>query len=206
MDDTARQFLQIAQRELDRVVHITTQTLRFYRQSTRPVETDVHELFETVIALYEARLRSNSITVDRRFGDIPPLVVFDGEVRQVLANLVANAIDAMLPRENGAVLCTRITRNWATGQEGIAITVADTGSGMDPQTSRRAFEPFFSTKDNTGTGLGLWVSLEILQKHQGNIRLRTRTGENSGSVFRIFLPFHAAHEQLNQPEVLQVSA
>jgi signal transduction histidine kinase len=160
-----------------------------------------------VIALYEARLRSNSITVDRRFGAVPPLLIFDGEVRQVLANLVANAIDAMLPRQSGRlVLCTRIARNWATGQQGIAITVADTGSGMDPQTSRRAFEPFFSTKDSTGTGLGLWISLEILQKHQGNIRLRTRTGENSGSVFRIFLPFQAVSMQSNQPEMLQVSA
>lgn len=207
MDDTGRQFLEIAQRELDRVVHITTQTLRFYRQSTRPVETDVHELFETVIALYEARIRSNSITVVRRFGEIPPVVVFDGEVRQVLANLVGNAIDAMLPQQSGRlVLGTRMARNWSTGRQGIAITVADTGSGMDPQTSSRAFEPFFSTKENIGTGLGLWVSLEILQKHQGNIRLRTRTGKKSGSVFRIFLPFRATPAQSNQTEVLQASA
>jgi signal transduction histidine kinase len=77
---------------------------------------------------------------------------------------------------------------------------------MDPQTSHRAFEPFFSTKDNTGTGLGLWVSLEILQKHQGSIRLRTRTGQNSGSVFRIFLPFHTIPAQSTQPEMLQASA
>jgi PAS domain S-box-containing protein len=207
MDGTARKFLQLAERELDRVVHITTQTLRFYRQSTRPVETDVHELFETVIALYEARLRSNSITVIRRFGDIPPVVVFDGEVRQVLANLVGNAIDAMLPQQGGRLmLCTRPARNWSTGREGIAITVADTGSGMDVQTARRAFEPFFSTKDNTGTGLGLWVSLEILQKHQGSIRLRTRTGQNSGTVFRIFLPFRSVPAQSDESAVLQASA
>jgi PAS domain S-box-containing protein len=207
MDDTARRFLGIAQRELDRVVQITTQTLRFYRQSTRPVETDVHELFETVLTLYETRLRANSICIVRRFGPISPIVVFDGEVRQVLANLVANAIDAMLPQQSGRLLlCTRVSHNWSTGREGIAITVADTGSGMDLQTSRRAFEPFFSTKEDTGTGLGLWVSLEILQKHQGTIRMRTRTGNKSGSVFRIFLPFRAVPEHSTEPAVLEASA
>jgi PAS domain S-box-containing protein len=207
MDEPARHYLKVAQRELDRVVHITTQTLRFYRQSTRPVETDIHELFETVIALYEARLRSNSITVVRRFGKIPGIVVFDGEVRQVLANLTGNAIDAMIPRQSGRlILRTATAQEWATGRRGIAITVADTGSGMDSETARRVFEPFFSTKDDTGTGLGLWVSLEILHKHQGSIRLRTRTGNNSGSVFRIFLPFRPLVVQSEWPTELQALA
>ena len=207
MDETARNYLTAAQHELDRVVHITTQTLRFYRQNTRPVETDIHELFETVIALYEARLKGNSITVDRRFGDIPSIVVFDGEVRQVMANLIGNAIDAMIPQQTGRLLLrTSAARDWATGREGIAITVADSGSGMDAETARRVFEPFFSTKDDTGTGLGLWVSLEILHKHQGSIRLRTWTGKKSGSVFRIFLPFRPLAVESNRPAELQASA
>lgn len=207
MSDTARQYLQIAQRELNRVVHITTQTLRFYRQSTRPAETDINELIENVITLYEARLRSNSISIVRRFRTIPPITVFDGEVRQVLANLIVNAIDAMVSRQNGHLyLRTSTARDWATGREGLAITIADTGSGMDAKTARRIFEPFFSTKENTGTGLGLWVSLEILEKHQGAIRLRTRAGNQSGSVFRIFLPFRAKAVQSTEPQVLQASA
>ncbi|MFZ0663878.1 MAG: ATP-binding protein [Acidobacteriaceae bacterium] len=205
MDETARQYLQLAQRELNRVVHITTQTLRFYRQSTRPAETDIRELLETVVALYEARLRSNSITVLRGFREIPGITVFEGEVRQVLANLIGNAIDAMIPLSSGRlILRTAPARDWSTGCEGIAITVADTGSGMAPKTAQRIFEPFFSTKDNTGTGLGLWVSLEIIEKHHGVIRLRTR--QQCGSVFRIFLPFRPAAVQSAEPPVLQASA
>lgn len=207
MDDSAREYLQIAQRELDRVVHITTQTLRFYRQSTRPVETDIQELLEAVIKLYEARLRSNSIAVVRRFRPIPAITVFDGEVRQVLANLVVNAIDAIVPQQNGQLfLRTSASRDWATGREGLSILIADTGSGMEPKTARRIFEPFFSTKESTGTGLGLWVSMEILEKHQGAIRVRTRTGHGSGTVFRIFLPIPAKAPQSAEPQVLEASA
>ncbi|MGB7191034.1 MAG: ATP-binding protein, partial [Acidobacteriaceae bacterium] len=207
MDDSAREYLQIAQRELDRVVHITTQTLRFYRQSTHPVETDMQELLETVVKLYEARLRSNSIAVVRRYRPIPSITVFDGEVRQVLANLVVNAIDAMVSQPNGSLfLRTTASRDWTTGREGLSILIADTGSGMDSKTARRIFEPFFSTKESTGTGLGLWVSLEILEKHQGAIRLRTRTGHGGGTAFRIFLPFPAKAPMSAEPQVLEASA
>lgn len=207
MDDTGREYLRIAQRELDRVVHITTQTLRFYRQSTHPVETNIQELLETVVRLYEARLRSNSIAVVRRYRPIPSITVFDGEVRQVLANLVVNAIDAIVPRQNGQIILrTASSRDWTTGREGVSILIADTGSGMDSKTAKRIFEPFFSTKENTGTGLGLWVSLEILEKHQGAIRLRTRTGHGSGTVFRIFLPFPAKAPQAAETQILEASA
>lgn len=205
MDDTAREYLQIAQQELNRVVHITTQTLRFYRQSTRPVETDVRELIETVITLYEGRLRTNSIAVIRGFRDVRPITLFEGEVRQVIANLVGNAIDAMGSQSSGKLsVRTAPAHEWSTNREGISITIADTGSGMDKKTAYRIFEPFFSTKDETGTGLGLWVSLEILEKHHASIRLRTRRGH--GSVFRIFLPFHNEAMQPAEPPVLQASA
>jgi PAS domain S-box-containing protein len=208
LDQGAREYLALAQRELNRVVHITTQTLRFYRQSTRPVETDIHELFETVITLYEPRIRSHSITVDRRFGDIPLLLGNDGELRQVLANLVGNAVDAMTQKPSGTlILRTERARDWRTGHKGIAITVADTGTGMDKATAARIFEPFFSTKGLTGTGLGLWISLEILQKHRGTIRLRTSQGADSGSVFRLFLPFPvAAQSAVTESSQLQASA
>ncbi|MGH9588680.1 MAG: ATP-binding protein [Acidobacteriaceae bacterium] len=205
MGDTAREYLEIAQRELNRVVHITTQTLRFYRQSTHPVKTDVRELIETVLTLYEARLRTNSINVVRDFYDIPGITVFEGEVRQVIANLVGNAIDAMASQRSGKLqLRTASAREWSTGREGISITVADTGSGMDRKIARRIFEPFFSTKDDTGTGLGLWVSMEIIEKHHGSIRLRTRP--DHGTVFRIFIPFRAQRVQSADPPLLQASA
>ena len=207
LEETARQYLTLAQRELDRVVYITTQTLRFYRQSTRPVETNVHELFETVLALHEAKIRSLSITVVRQYGKIVPILAYDGEIRQVLANLVGNAIDAMTPMDSGRVIIrTSPARDWKSGRDGIAITVADTGSGMDETTVARIFEPFFSTKGITGTGLGLWVSLELIEKHQGTIRVRSRRGANCGTIFRIFLPSRPQQTETSEPPMLRASA
>jgi PAS domain S-box-containing protein len=207
LHETARHFLDLAQSELNRVVHITTQTLRFYRQNTRPAEIDLRELFETVIALYEGRLRSHSISVERQFGEVPPIVAYDGEIRQVLSNLVGNAVDAMAAQETGRVIVrTAAARNWANGQEGVAITIADTGSGMDPATQARIFEPFFSTKGITGTGLGLWVSLEIIEKHRGKVTLRSRTAAPSGSIFRIFLPYGAVPVESKEAALLRASA
>ncbi len=192
LEDHAREYITLAQNELERVVHITTQTLRFYRQSTRPVEIDVEELFETVLALYEIRMRAHNIDVRRDFRAARSIVANDGEIRQVLANLVSNAIDAMMQQDDGHLLLrTTETHHWPTGRKGIAITVADNGSGMNSVVAQRIFEPFYSTKGITGTGLGLWVSREIINKHRGVIHLRSRTTPPSGTIFRIFLPFEA---------------
>ena len=207
LSQTAKQYLDLAQRELDRVVHITTQTLRFYRQNTKATETNIHELIETVLVLYEGRLRSHSVAVERQFSDMPPIVVSDGEIRQVLANLVGNSIDAMGRQESGRVIIrTARGRDWANDREGLVIAVADTGEGMDESTLARIFEPFFSTKGITGTGLGLWVSMGIIQKHRGNISVRSRTGRNSGTVFRIFLPYSLSQASSNETPFLQASA
>ncbi len=188
LDDLARTYVNLAQQELNRVTHITTQTLRFYRQSTRPVKTDVHELFETVLALFEVRLRSHHVKVERQFHALPAIIAYDGEIRQVLANLVGNALDAVHFEGGRIILRTHRSRHWQKGTEGIAIVVADNGSGIPSAARERIFEPFFSTKGITGTGLGLWVSREILTKHAGEMRVRSRTGPRAGTTFRIFLP------------------
>ena len=190
-------YVHLAQQELARVSHITTQTLRFYRQSTRPARTDLAELVETVLALYEARLRDHDIVVVREFRPTPLVTVYDGEIRQVLANLVGNALDAMTANLAGGesagrlLLRLRSSRNWRTGEECVSVLVADTGSGMDAQTLRRIYEPFFSTKGVTGTGLGLWVSQEIIARHHGGVRVRTSQRVPSGTVFRLVLPVDA---------------
>lgn len=188
LDPESRRYLKLAQQELNRVSHIATQTLRFYRQHTRPVPTDIHDLFETVLALYEGRMRSFKVETERQYGNISRVMAFDGAVRQVIANLVANAVDAMQTNGGRLIFRTRSSRNWRDQSEGISITVADTGSGMTRETQARLFEPFFSTKGITGTGLGLWVSRDIVVKHRGSIRVRSRQGFQSGTVFRIFLP------------------
>jgi PAS domain S-box-containing protein len=206
LDDKGRQYLQLAQHELNRVTHITTQTLRFYRQSTRATETNIHELLETVLALYDIRMRAQNIQALREFGNIPSIVAHDGEIRQVLANLIGNAVDAMQSDGGKLLLRTRIGRRWKTGQHGVAITVADTGPGMDRKTRDRIFEPFFSTKGLTGTGLGLWISLEILSKHHGSVQVRSRQMRPHGTVFRIFLPLQPGEASEHEESELRVSA
>jgi PAS domain S-box-containing protein len=195
LDTRSREYLRIAQQELDRVTHITTQTLRFYRQSTKPVQSNVNELLDSVIALYEPRLRGYSIAIERRYKDVPLLHAYEGEIRQVLANFIGNAIDAMHRGGGRLMLRTAAGRDPRGGAEGVYVTVADTGCGMDDATRSRIFEPFFSTKGTTGTGLGLWVSQTIIDKHAGRIRIRSRVQERpqaaGGTVFRIFLPLQS---------------
>jgi PAS domain S-box-containing protein len=185
-----RHYLELAQKELDRVTQITVQTLRFYRSSTRPALTDVHELVGTVLALLESRFRHQKIEVVRELRSNPLIVAHDGEIRQLLVNLISNAIDAV--NEGGCIIVrTSVARDWVLGREGIAITVADNGAGMDEATCAQIFEPFFSTKGITGTGLGLWISKEIASKHQGRIRVRSKmksSGSGGGTVFRLFIP------------------
>jgi PAS domain S-box-containing protein len=201
LDARSQEYLRIAQQELDRVTHITTQTLRFYRQSTRPVNSDVNDLLEGVIALYEPRLRSYSVAIKRRYRELPPVHAYDGEIRQVLANFIGNAIDAMQRDGGRLTLRTSVGQEPLTGTEGIYVTVADTGCGMDKATQSRIFEPFFSTKGTTGTGLGLWVSQTIIDKHGGRIsgrsRVRQHPDEAGGTVFRIFLPLQSTNLPLS---------
>ena len=192
----ARSYLDLAQKELNRVSQITVQTLRFYRASTRPAYTDIHDLISTILSLLEPRFRQQRIEVVRQFRAAPLIFAHDGEIRQVLANLIGNAIDAV--PEGGRILVrTSSARDWEQNRQGITITVADNGMGMDSATRERIFEPFFSTKGLTGTGLGLWVSQEIAIKYHGRIRLRSRQqspGAGGGTVFRFFLPAGAEEQ------------
>jgi PAS domain S-box-containing protein len=186
----SRGYLDMAQKELDRVTQITVQTLRFYRRSTRATQTDVHELIEGVAALFESRMATLQIQVVRSFRAKLTILAHDGEIRQVIVNLVGNAIDALAA--GGRILIrTTEARDWRTGREGIRITVADDGTGMKNETLSRIFEAFYSTKGITGAGLGLWVSREIIDKHQGSLRARSRESlpdRRGGTVFALFIP------------------
>ncbi|MEO6803766.1 MAG: ATP-binding protein, partial [Granulicella sp.] len=186
----SRGYLELAQKELDRVTQITVQTLRFYRRSTRPSQTDIHELIETVVALFDSRLTTQQIAVVRQFRANSLILAHDGEIRQIIVNLIGNAIDA-LPEGGNIFIRTSMARDWRSGREGIRLTVADDGIGMNGETRARLFEPFFSTKGITGAGLGLWVSREIVDKHQGSLRARSRqtsTERRGGTTFILFIP------------------
>jgi PAS domain S-box-containing protein len=188
-----RSYLETAERELRRVAVITNQTLRFHKQSTMPRLVNCEELFESVLSIYQGRIVNAQIRVERRPRGEAAVMCFDGEIRQVLNNLVSNAIDAMHPKGGRMILYSRETTEWRTGRRGIVLTVADSGEGMSAEASKRAFEPFFTTKGDSGTGLGLWVSWEIVSRHQGVLRVRSSRRQGcAGTVFTVFLPFEVA--------------
>jgi len=186
-------LLEAIDAELRRVSAITAQTLRFYRQSSSPQEVDTAALISETLNVYQGRLHNSRSQLLTRLRAQNTIRCFDGEIRQVLANLIANALDAMNPAPGNLLIRTREATHWPTGQRGIVFTVADTGPGIAREAMQRLFEPFFTTKGTIGTGLGLWVSKEILTRHRGVLRFRSsQSPTHHGTVFAFFLPFEAA--------------
>lgn len=191
--EEVRSFLQTADSELRRVSAITAQTLRFHRQSTSPQEVDITALVNEILNVYQGRLHNSHAQLSTRLRAQRTIHCFDGEIRQVLANLIANALDALSSAPGSLLIRTREATRWSTGEQGIVLTVADTGSGISSETIKRLFEPFFTTKGTIGTGLGLWVSREIIDRHRGALHLRSsQSSAHRGTVFTMFLPFEAA--------------
>jgi PAS domain S-box-containing protein len=187
LSPAAARFAELAQQEIARVSAITQQTLRFYRQSTLPASVNVSELLESVITLHAGRFQTLQVELIRQYPDHLPLFCFAGELRQLFANLIGNALDAMTP--GGGRLTVRARAATRAGVPGVRVSVADTGSGIAPESRSHIFEPFFTTKEATGTGLGLWVSEQIVRKHNGAIRIHSRTtGATTGTVFCVFFP------------------
>lgn len=175
-------YLSLAEQELKRVSEIATQTLRFYRDPAGPTSCNLNALLESVLTLFHGRAHMLNVDTLTRYAEHPVVHGSQGELRQVFVNLVSNALDAM-PHRGRLLVRTSIHRGPTPG---IRATIADTGIGMSPETCQRLFRPFFTTKNSTGTGLGLWLSLEILNKHGAKIRIRSRQG--SGTVVSVFFP------------------
>ncbi len=184
------EILEQADRELARVSHITTATLRFHRQTAEPHIVDIEEILESVLVLYEGRLKAIQVAIERRYSLHPSISCQAVEVRQVIANLVSNAIDAMLKNTSDRRLVVRLRKasNPVSGEEGVRVMIADSGVGINESAREHVFEPFYTTKSATGTGLGLWLSSETVTKHRGTLRFRSRTeGKYRGTVFSLFL-------------------
>lgn len=185
-------YLHSADVELRRISAITSQTLRFHRQSTHPREITANELFETVLSIYHSKFINSNVQVEQRFRAQHPVACFDGEIRQVLNNLVANAVDVLHPGGGRIYVRSRDAICWKTGRPGMVLTVADSGPGMEPHVAAKAFEAFYTTKGLGGTGLGLWLSKEIVTRHHGNLFFRSCTRKDlHGTTFTLFLPFDA---------------
>ncbi|MGO9640280.1 MAG: ATP-binding protein, partial [Candidatus Acidiferrales bacterium] len=196
LPDAAKKYVIMAESEVRRITEITQQTLRFYRQPTQPSRVTLEELLDSVLNLYRSRIHALDLRVERDYDASLTLFCFAGEIRQVFANLVGNSIDASSNRGR-LVIRARRSRDWKSPEQtGIRFAVADTGAGMEPEVREHIFEAFFTTKEVTGTGLGLWVSREIILKHRGLVRVRSRIAvpagplahDGHGTVFDIFLP------------------
>jgi signal transduction histidine kinase len=193
MPGRAIDFLRAAERELERVVQISKQTLSFSRESAEPVPIQVAELMDEVVRIYSRRLAQRRLTVVREYASGETIVALPGEIRQVLSNLVTNAIEACAP---GGKLRLRIRNTRQYGPErtrkGIRITVSDNGSGIPREARKRLGEMFFTTKGDSGTGLGLWVTHAIVARYGGTMRLRSTVaegpGDKHGTTFTVFLP------------------
>jgi PAS domain S-box-containing protein len=187
-DPGLKELVEKAQEELARVSQITTHTLRFHRQSTSATEVDLSQLLASVLMLYRGRLQNAQISAKIGRCVVMPLRCHEGELRQVILNIVGNAVDAMKTGGRLILNCREATE-WRTARRGVRITIADTGRGMEPGTLARIFEPFFTTKGINGTGLGLWVTQDLVSKNSGSIRVRSSVSDgHRGSVFVLFFP------------------
>lgn len=173
--------------ELSRVSHITKQTLQFYRDGKTPGPVDLAEPLNAAVSLFSRKATLAGTTIETHYRTSAAIFGFAGELRQVFANLIGNALEA-----DATTITIRVSpgRDWKHhARPGVRVTFADNGSGIPADSVARLFEPFFTTKDEKGTGLGLWVSKGIVQKHEGWIRMRTSTRQaRHGTTFELFLP------------------
>ena len=199
-----RQYLAAADEELVRISHLTKQTLGFYRDSQTAIPIRLGAIVRSLAAVFSSRVRNREIDLRSEIRQDPEIVGIPGELRQLIANLIANSIDAVPRRGHVRVRLSRGREKRAQRREGIRLTVADSGPGIPPAVRARLFEPFFTTKKDVGTGLGLWVCKGIVEKHHGQISVKSRwQSGNSGTVFSVFLPLDANTLQL--PEALPVA-
>ena len=184
--DTAVTHLSLAEQELDRVSHITRQTLGFYRESKSPDEVDLPTLVESVLNIYSNKFRTKNIAIERDFEDCPPIHGLSGELKQAVANLISNAADAV---PNHGSIRVKIACHEDAEKKVVKVTIEDNGPGIAAEHRDHIFEPFFTTKKDVGTGLGLWVTKEIIERHSGTVEVTCITdAEPTGTTFTITLP------------------
>ncbi|HKT68963.1 MAG TPA: PAS domain S-box protein [Terriglobales bacterium] len=200
LDASARRYARMAQEEVARVARIARQTLAFYREPTVPVAVDVSEVLGGLLELYAHKLQTLKVKLEKRLETTAPITASPGEIRQVLSNLVGNALDAV--PEGGAIKVHVFpSRDWRhPWQEGVRISIADSGHGIRREHLASIFDPFFTTKGEKGTGLGLWVSYGIVQKYGGTIHVHSSVRpQHSGTCFSVFFPQTAVVENLRKP-------
>ncbi len=182
LPEIAFQQLAQAEQELERVAHITRQTLGFFRDNNAPGPIKLEPLVESVLRIYSNKVNSKRITIQRRFSQSPPIRGVESEIKQVVSNLISNAADAV---GTGGTITITLECVEEAGKPTVYLIVEDDGPGVADEHRDRVFEPFFTTKREVGTGLGLWVSREIIERYGGAIQLQNRQDGLPGASFSI---------------------
>ena len=191
-----RDLLGQAEQELDRVAHITRQTLGFYRDPNQPENVQMSSIVEDVLKLYGNKIHTRRISFESSFEDCPAIWGVRGELKQVVSNLLSNAIDAVPESGRIRLSCSRLKKDES---EMVEFIIEDSGSGVAPEHVSQIFDPFFTTKKDVGTGLGLWVTREIVERHGGTIELLPHgTGQDLGGAAFV-LRFPRAAESSIEP-------
>lgn len=197
ISEKARKQLELADQELDRVAHVARQTLGFYRDNATPGWFKVSDSIEELVEIYRYKFRNREIELIKELDPSIEIFASVGEFRQVFSNLLVNAVDA-LPANQGKIrIRARRGVEWkSSGRRGVRISIADTGCGISPEHRSRIFDSFYTTKQDIGTGLGLWLTRTLVEKHRGTIQLHSRAQKDeSGTVFSVFWPTDAPVEK-----------
>jgi two-component system CheB/CheR fusion protein len=189
-------LVHYAQEELRRITQIVRQTLAFNRVVSFPAEFAVQDVMDDVLDMYQRKIQSTRATVDRRYRTPGKILAHAVEIRQVFANLVRNAVEAV-GAGGHLLVALHPSRSWKDLKvRGVRILVIDDGAGIPEPVRGQIFNPFFSTKEEQGTGLGLWVSRQIVHRHGGTIRFRTKM--HRGTCFSVFLPLRPPNRDLGK--------
>jgi len=185
------QFMDMAEQELARVTQISRAMLGLYRESRAPVLVDLKEMLQEILLLMERRFSDDQVIVHTDLPSGVSVDAFPAELRQVFSNLITNAAEAAGPGGQVNVSLRpqpALSINGIRQEAGAIVTIADNGMGIPAEVQPHLFQPFFTTKGERGTGLGLWVSRGIITKHGGTIELASDTGETThGTSVSVFL-------------------
>jgi len=181
-DDLRKHYLGTAESELIRVAAIARRTLGFYREEAKPTQTDLCALVDNLLDVYRNKLEGR-VVVRRLYSEDAVIFAKAGEIRQVLSNLIANALDSMRGQNNSLDI------NVSANEKTVVVEIADNGCGVETENLQRIFDPFFTTKKDVGTGLGLWVSRELMARNNGTISVTSSTdAETHGTLFQLTFP------------------
>ena len=189
LDEKGKKYVAMAQEELQRMAHITRETLGFYRDSSAPVPVHLHEVVQSVVDVYQRRIYRNHVKISTHYETDRPVAAFPGEMRQVISNLLLNAIE-VVPESGQVSVRVSSSCDWRNmRQGGVRVTIVDNGPGIAGENKKRIFDPFFTTKGEKGSGLGLWVSQGIVSRHGGSLTVHSSlVPPRQGAAFSLFIP------------------